>query len=156
MMKLACTMFFCWLCVGCATKKYSAPPGVELAQFVMSVNIDRVGTPGYTTVKALSEQCKKNEDGDVLGNFMQLVNFEPQEVQIRANKKFVYEFDYSAPSSQYLEGALCWVRSGFIPESGKKYHAQFTFRKNSCQTTLSEMTSNESKIFVKTFKPDCR
>lgn len=155
-MKFVYALFICWLCVGCATKKYMVPSGAETAQFVMSVNVDRVGTPGHTTVKALSEQCKKNEDGDVLGNFMQLVNFEQQEVQIKANKAFVYEFDYSAPSSQYLEGAMCWVRSGFIPESGKKYHADFTFRKNSCQTTLSEVTASGSKISAKTFKPECR
>jgi hypothetical protein len=159
MIRLFSTLFFCLACVGCATKKYSVPAGVETAQFVMAVNIERFGTTGYTTVKALTEQCKKNEDGEVLGGFTQFVNYEPnkpQEVTIRANSVFVYEFDYVAPGTQYLQGAMCWVKSAFTPEAGKKYRAEFTFSKNSCQSLLTELTPNGATIPVKTNTPICR
>ena len=135
------------------------PAGVETAQLVMAVNIQRFGTTGYTTVKALTEQCKKNEDGEVLGRFTQFVNFEPhkpQEVLIRANSVFVYEFDYVAPGDQYLEGAMCWVKSAFTPEAGKKYRAEFTFGNNSCRSLLTELTAKGTSIPVKTNTPICR
>ena len=122
----------------------------------MSVDIKHVGIPGSTTVKALSEQCKKNEDGDVLANFTELVNFEPQEIPIRANKVFVYEFDFAAPASKYLDGTMCWVKSAFMPEPGKRYRAHFSLSNNSCRILLTETGLEGSSVPVKTFTPSCR
>ena len=161
MIRLVCILFACLACFGCATTSYKVPIGAETAQFVMDVNIQRFGSGslGITTVKALSEKCKKHDDGENLGSFTQFVSYEshkPQEVFIRASSAFVYEFSYVNPATQYLEGATCWVRSAFTPEAGKKYRAEFTFDQNSCQTTLFEMTPSGSKISVNTFRPDCR
>ena len=161
MIRIVCILLACLACIGCANTSYKMPIGAETAQFVMTVNIQRFGSGslGFTTVKALSKKCKKNDDGEDLGRFTQFVDYEPhkpQEVVIRAGSEFVYEFSYVNPATQYLEGATCWVRSAFIPEAGKKYFAEFTFDQNSCQATLSEMTQSGSKIFVNTLKADCR
>ena len=92
MIRLFSTLFFCLACVGCATKKYSVPAGVETAQFVMAVNIERFGTTGYTTVKALTEQCKKNEDGEEISEAV-TIDEESMDISIKLEyESYIKEF----------------------------------------------------------------